>query len=105
MDAGEDKWEMSVDESFSSQGSGAGVVLNNGEGEEVLLALRFSFEATNNEAEYEAILAGLRLCMVMGIQNVIIRSDSQLAVQQLKGEFQARVPGMVAYLSEVKRLL
>ena len=57
----EDKWEMSVDGSASTQGNGAGIVLKSDKGEEILLALKFAFTTTNNEAEYEAILGGLRL--------------------------------------------
>ncbi|XP_073314713.1 uncharacterized protein [Primulina huaijiensis] len=56
----EDPWKVYVDGSLSKDGSGVGVVLISPTGEEVKLAARLDFRASNNEAEYEAVLAGLR---------------------------------------------
>ena len=52
-------------------------------------AIRFDFTASNNEAEYEALLAGLRLARDMNIKVLHIYSDSQLVVNQFMGEYQA----------------
>ncbi|GKA16353.1 reverse transcriptase domain-containing protein [Tanacetum coccineum] len=55
------EWKLFIDRAASSDGSGAGLMLIDPEGKEYTYALRFEFETTNNEAEYEALLAGLRI--------------------------------------------
>ena len=59
-------------------------------------------EATNNTAEYEWLLAGLRITAELGIKKLIIRGDSQLMVRQVKKDYQS--PLMEAYFEEVRRL-
>ncbi|GJT78430.1 putative reverse transcriptase domain-containing protein [Tanacetum coccineum] len=66
----------------SSDGSGAGLILVSIEGKEYTYALRFEFKTTNNEAEYEALLAGLRIATKMKIQELAIFVDSQLVANQ-----------------------
>nr|GFB59144.1 RVT_3 domain-containing protein [Tanacetum cinerariifolium] len=56
-----------MDESFCVDGSGAGLILTNPKGAEFTYALRFKFKATNNEDEYEALIAGLRIAEEMGL--------------------------------------
>ncbi|GJR97178.1 reverse transcriptase domain-containing protein [Tanacetum coccineum] len=56
-----DPWKLFTDGSSCIDGSGAGLILTNPEGTEFTYALRFRFDATNNEAEYEALIAGLRI--------------------------------------------
>uniref|UniRef100_A0A2N9GBC9 Integrase catalytic domain-containing protein n=1 Tax=Fagus sylvatica TaxID=28930 RepID=A0A2N9GBC9_FAGSY len=63
------------------------------------------FRATNNEAEYEALLAGLKLSKSMGIKALTVKSDSQLIVGQVKGEYEAKEDRMKKYLTVVKDLL
>uniref|UniRef100_A0A2N9GFR2 Uncharacterized protein n=1 Tax=Fagus sylvatica TaxID=28930 RepID=A0A2N9GFR2_FAGSY len=63
------------------------------------------FRATNNEAEYEALLAGLKLSKSMGIKNLTVKSDSQLIVGQVKGEYEAKEDRMKKYLTVVNNLL
>ena len=48
------------------------------------------FPATNNEAEYEGILMGLRLGKALGVKNLLIQSDSKLVVKQIQGEYEAK---------------
>ena len=59
-------------------------------------------EATNNTAEYEGLLAGLRIATEWGIKKPIIRGDSQLVVRQVNKDYQS--PLMEAYVGEVRRL-
>nr|GEU47024.1 reverse transcriptase domain-containing protein [Tanacetum cinerariifolium] len=61
-----DPWTQFVDGSFYIDGSGAGLMLTNPKGAEFTYALRFKFDATNNKAEYEALIAGLRIREQMG---------------------------------------
>ena len=54
-------WKLSVDGASNAQGSGAGLILTSPEGIDIEYALRFRFHTSNNEAEYEAVIAGLNL--------------------------------------------
>ncbi|GKC02629.1 reverse transcriptase domain-containing protein, partial [Tanacetum coccineum] len=63
-----------------------------------------SFEATNNEAEYEALIAGLRITGQMGIKNLQAHVDSRLVANQVNGSYVAKESGMIQYLSKVKTL-
>jgi len=98
------KWVLSVDGSSNQKGSGAGVIL---EGPNELLleqALRFDFKASNNQAEYEALIAGTLLAKEMGARSLLAKSDSQLVTGQVTGEYQVKDPQMVAYLGYVQVL-
>ena len=65
-------------------------------------SLRLSFPATNNEAEYEALLEGVTMVLRMGGKSINLFSDSRLVVGQVKGEFEAKDERMRGYLSRVK---
>ena len=54
-------WKLSVDGAANTQGSGAGLILTSPEGINIEYALRFGFNTSNNEAEYEVVIAGLNL--------------------------------------------
>ena len=75
------------------------------EGHKITCALRFGFKASNNKAEYEALLVGLRLAKEMKAGYLQIFSDSQLVVKQVTEEYQARGERMVAYLKSAQVLL
>jgi ribonuclease HI len=96
---------VSIDGSSTKEISGAGVILVSPEGDKFEYALQLRFRATNNEAEYEALLAGLRLSKSMGIKALTIKSDSQLIVGQVKSEYEAKEDRMKKYLTTVKTLL
>nr|GEW80667.1 reverse transcriptase domain-containing protein [Tanacetum cinerariifolium] len=83
-------WKLYIDEASSFDSSGAGLMLVSLEGKEYTYALRFEFKTTNNEAEYEALLAGLRIADKMEIKDLDIFIDSQLLANQVKGLFEAR---------------
>ena len=70
-------WTMNIDGSSTKEMSGAGVVLVSPEKDKFEYALQLRFRATNNEAEYEALLAGLKLSKSMGIKALTVKSDSQ----------------------------
>ena len=98
------RWVLSVDGSSNQHGSGAGVIL---EGPIVLLieqALWFAFKANNNQAECEALTAGMLLANEMGAKSLIAKSDSLLGTGQVIGEYQAKDPQMAAYLQYVQIL-
>ncbi|GJR66777.1 reverse transcriptase domain-containing protein [Tanacetum coccineum] len=78
--------------------------LTDPEGVEFTYALRFQFEATNNEAEYEALIAGLRIAEKIGVQNLEVNVDSKLVAKQVNGTYIAKETDMVKYLEKVKVL-
>ena len=67
-------------------------------------AIRLGFKATNNKAEYEALLAELQVVTKMGVDNLDAFSDSQLVVNQVQGDYLAKDTRRLAYLDEVKIL-
>ena len=62
----------------------------------------FTFKASNNETDYEALLAGLGLAKELQMDSLLIFIDSKLAVSQISGEFHAHNDRMAAYLEKVK---
>ncbi|GKE20163.1 reverse transcriptase domain-containing protein [Tanacetum coccineum] len=71
---------------------------------EFTYALRFKFDATNNEAEYEALIAGLKIAEQMGVKNLQANVDSWLVANQVNGTYVAKEIDMVRYLEKVKTL-
>ncbi|KAL5555727.1 hypothetical protein UlMin_037963 [Ulmus minor] len=98
-------WHLYVDGSSTDNCSGAGVILVSPERVRLSCALRFRFKATNNQAEYEALLAGLRLAKEVSARHLLIYSDSQLIVNQVNSEYQAKGEKMASYLEKAKELL
>ncbi|XP_071715219.1 uncharacterized protein [Rutidosis leptorrhynchoides] len=90
-------WELHTDGASSEEGTGKGLVLTSSYGEEYTYALKFCFYASNNEAEYEALLFGLRIALEMGITNLRAYVDSQIVAQQVNGTFDARDTSMRQY--------
>ncbi|GKC50970.1 reverse transcriptase domain-containing protein [Tanacetum coccineum] len=68
-------------------------------------ALRFQFTASNNEAEYEALIAGLRVTTQMGVCNIHVSVDSKLVANQVLGAYVAKEENMIKYLEKVKSLV
>ena len=67
-------------------------------------SLRLGFSATNNKAEYEALLQGMAMVQKMGGKVVEMFSESRLIVGRVKGEMEAKDVRMQEYLNQVKRL-
>jgi len=102
QDAEDDfRWVLSVDGSSNQLGSGAGVILEGPNNVLIEQSLRFAFKASNNQAEYEALIAGVLLAKEMGAKALMAKSDSLLVTGQVTGEFQAKDPQMAAYLEYV----
>ncbi|XP_071687153.1 uncharacterized protein [Rutidosis leptorrhynchoides] len=97
-------WEMHTDGACGPEGPGAGIVLKVPEGEEYTFALRFSFPVTNNEAEYEALLSGMRVAKYLEVKELSVYVDSQLVANQFNGIFEAHDESMQKYLKLVQEL-
>jgi hypothetical protein len=78
---------MHFDGSLNLQGAGAGVTLTSPSGDVLKYVVRLDFRATNNMAEYEGLLAGLRAAAGMGIRRLLVLGDSQLVVNQVSKEY------------------
>nr|GEX00374.1 reverse transcriptase domain-containing protein [Tanacetum cinerariifolium] len=72
--------------------------------EEELLNQWTLFDATNNETEYKAMIAYLRITEQMGVKNIQTHMDSRLVANQVNGSYVAKEPGMIQYLEKVKTL-
>ena len=97
-------WEVYVDGALNQKGSGVGLVLMSPEKVVIEKALRLNFSATNNEAEYKALLVGMTMVQGMGGKSIKLFSDFRLVVGQVRGEFEAKDEMMQGYLSQVKCL-
>ncbi|KAL5551203.1 hypothetical protein UlMin_001379 [Ulmus minor] len=99
------QWKLYVDGSSTETSSGAGIILVSPDGVKLSCAIRFKFKATNNQAEYEALLSGLRLAKELSAWHLTIYSDSQLVVSQVNSEFQAKGEKMASYLEKAKEAM
>ncbi|XP_071689188.1 uncharacterized protein [Rutidosis leptorrhynchoides] len=97
-------WELYTDGVASSEGAGAGLILTGPHQEEHTYALRFNFKVTNNEAEYEALLAGMRIARELGVKRLQAYVDSQLVTNQINGTFDANDKSMQSNLALVHSL-
>ncbi|XP_061344902.1 uncharacterized protein LOC133290804 [Gastrolobium bilobum] len=98
-------WKLYVDGSTNAKGSGAGMIVENPDGVVMEHSLTFDFNTTNNQAEYEAMIAGLLQARELGAQHLKVFSDSQLVTFQISGEYQAKGPLMSKYLKRVKEIM
>ena len=87
-----------MDEVANAQGSGAGLILTSSDG------IGFWFQASNNEVEYEAVIAGLNLAHSMEADQLEVCSDSQLVVKQIEDSYEARGEKMILYLKKGTRI-
>ena len=87
-------WVMYFDGSKMLAGLGAGVVLTSPTGDTMKYVLQIMYADSNNAAEYEALLHGLWIAVSMGIQRLEVRGDSNLAISQINGDFDAKDPKM-----------
>jgi ribonuclease HI len=91
-------WTMYFDGSKRIQGARAGVVLISPQGDKLKYVLRMSFpQASNNEAEYEALLHEMKMAKVCGATQLKIFGDSNLVVQQVMNKCDAISDNMTAY--------
>nr|GEY18696.1 reverse transcriptase domain-containing protein [Tanacetum cinerariifolium] len=97
-------WILFTDGSSCTDGFEPGLILTNPEGMEFTYALRFRFDATNNEAEYEPLIVGLRIAKQMGVKNLQANVDSRLVANQVNRTYVAKEADMIRYLEKLKAL-
>uniref|UniRef100_A0A2N9ICY4 Uncharacterized protein n=1 Tax=Fagus sylvatica TaxID=28930 RepID=A0A2N9ICY4_FAGSY len=101
----DEEWEIEIDGSSVKGAGGVGIVFKTPEGHLLKHSTRLQYPTTNNEAEYEALLTGLRIAKELGANRLKIRSDSQLIVGQVNGEYEAREDRMIKYLKLVREAI
>ncbi|KAL0446461.1 UNVERIFIED_CONTAM: hypothetical protein Slati_1774000 [Sesamum latifolium] len=67
-------------------------------------AIKFDFNASNNEAEYEALVLGMRMAQDAGALHLLAYSNSQLRVKQVSGEYEAKEESMIQYPQQIEEL-
>jgi ribonuclease HI len=66
--------------------------------------VHLDFKATNSMAEYEALLFGLSITLSLGVQQLLMKGDSQLIIKQVKGDCCYNDPHLAAYLLHMRKL-
>ncbi|CAL8157571.1 unnamed protein product [Prunus armeniaca] len=96
-----DMLQLRVDGASNQKGAGAGIVIITSDGTLLEQVITLGFLASNNEVEYETLLAGLHLAKELSIKKLAIYLDSQLITSQALGEYMAKHPRMILYLDKV----
>ena len=97
-----DMWKLFVDGASNRHGAGLGIVLISPDGLTIEHSITLGFPASNNEAEYEALLAGLKSAIQMKAAELLVYSDSQLVVNQVSGIYEAKDDRMAKYQALVR---
>jgi ribonuclease HI len=97
-------WTMYFDGSLMKTGAGAGLLFISPLGKHLRYVLRLHFLASNNVAEYEALVNGLCIAVELGVRRLDARGDSQLVIDQVMKNSHCRNWKMEAYCDEVRRL-
>ncbi|KAL0404216.1 UNVERIFIED_CONTAM: hypothetical protein Sradi_2062400 [Sesamum radiatum] len=99
-----EKWLVHVDRSSTIQGSGVDIVITSPQGEDLEFSIKFSFKASNNKANYEKLVIGMKMTHKMGARHLVAYSDSQLIVKQVEGTYEAKEENMIQYLQQIAEL-
>jgi ribonuclease HI len=100
----EPHWTLFFDGSARQQVGRAGVVLIDPSRDQVKYMVHLEFKATNNMAEYEALIFGLSVALSLGIRQLLVKGDSQLIIKKVRGECSCNEPRLAAYLLHVRKL-
>jgi ribonuclease HI len=97
-------WVTYFDGSLKLRDGGAGVLFITPKGEQLKYVFQILFEVSNNEAEDESLLYGLRLAVSLGIERLLVYGDSLLVVQQVNKEWDVNKDTMDAYIAKIRKL-
>ena len=97
-------WTIQTNDSSTQKREGVGVVITTPNGKVLKYGVQLKFSATNNEAEYEGILTGLRVGKALGAKNLLLQSDSKLVIGQINEDYKANKEIMQKYLRLTKHL-
>jgi ribonuclease HI len=100
----EEVWAVFCDRSWGTFGAGATAVLISLLKMKTSYVAKLEFQCTNNNAEYEAVLLGLRKLKAMRIRRAILKSDSQVIIGHVDKSSRVRDPKLEKYLDTVRRM-
>jgi len=98
-------WRMSFDGVVSKEGAGAGILIKPLIGEPKLFSYKLHFKCTNNMAEYEALVLGLKVLKDLQVQKINIQGDSGLIIKKVQGKYQTKNPRLRSYRNLVLYLI
>ena len=99
-----DHWKMYFDGSLKLGGAGTGILLISLDGKQLKYALQILWQATNNEAEDEALIHGLRVAITLGIKRLLVYGDSAVVINQVNKDWDCTKENMGAYCAEIRKL-
>jgi ribonuclease HI len=97
-------WTMYFDGSLKLQGAGAGILFIAPRGEQLKYALQLLFPASNNAAEYEALVHELSIAVSLGIKKLMVYGDSLVAISQINKDWDCSTDSMGKYCAAVRKL-
>jgi ribonuclease HI len=97
-------WIMYFDGVLNLVGAGAGVLLISSQGEQLKYVLQIHYKASNNGAEYEALIHGLRIAVFLSIKRLLAFGDCMVVIEQVNKEWDCVKDTMDAYCAEIRKL-
>jgi len=97
-------WTLYTDGAWGQSGAGASAVLIALSGLKLKYAARLEFRATNNIAEYEGLVLGLNKAKALGVNTLLIKTDSQVVAEQVEKEYLTHNTELAKYLAVVRGL-
>ena len=101
----EDLWTINTDGLSTQKGGRVGIVITSPDKDVLKYGAQLKFLITNNEAEYEALLIGLRISRALRVEKIVLKSNSSLIIGQVRGDFEAKETRMQKYLKLVNQLV
>ena len=98
-------WTIYSDGSSVTGLEGVGVIMMSPESDVLKYGVQLQFQATNNEARYEAVIASLKVAKALGVKNLRLRTDSKLIVVKITNEYEAKEERMKKYLQLTSQLI
>jgi ribonuclease HI len=95
---------MYFDGALNLEGAGAGVLFVSPQGEQLKYVLQIHYKASNNGAEYEALIHGLRIAVYLGIKRLLSFGDSKVVIEQVNKEWDCVKDTMDAYCTDIHKL-
>ena len=97
-------WQVHCDGSYTATGAGAATILRSPSGIKTAYVVRLEFPSTNNVAEYEAVMLGLRKLKALGVKRVVLMSDSQVISEHIEKTAEAKDERLRKYLHTIRRM-
>jgi ribonuclease HI len=97
-------WIMYFNSTLNLEGAGTGVLLISSQGEQLKYVLQIQYKASNNGAEYEALIHGLHIAVSLGMKRLLAFRDSKVVIKQVNKEWDCIKDAMDVYWAEIRKL-